>query len=119
MGKIKIRFSQKLFITEVSLLLVFVVFNIVVQYYRENDYKTEFLDSKLQEYNLQVEDKIAAGGIVSDSVMADFLAMHEKEGLRLTVIDAGGTVLYDNAADADEMESHADRKEIADLRQRA
>ena len=116
MGKIKLRFSQKLFITEVSLILVFVVFNIVLQYYRENDYKTEFLDSKLQEYNLQVEDKIAADGIVSDSVMADFLAMHEKEGLRLTVIDAGGTVLYDNAADADEMESHADRKEIAEAR---
>lgn len=44
----------------------------------------------------------------------DFIAGFNEKGKRITWVSADGTVLADTEADAEELENHADRKEIAD-----
>ena len=44
----------------------------------------------------------------------DFLDNFNEKGKRITLVSSDGTVLADTKADAEELENHADRKEIAD-----
>ena len=44
-------FSRKLFLSVISLFLVFAVCFIAYQYQREKEYKVELLDTQLQDYN--------------------------------------------------------------------
>ena len=44
----------------------------------------------------------------------DFINSFNEKGKRITWVSADGTVLADTKADAEELENHADRKEIAD-----
>ena len=44
----------------------------------------------------------------------DFINNFNEKGKRITWVSADGTVLADSKADAEELENHADRKEIAD-----
>ena len=44
----------------------------------------------------------------------DFIDNFNEEGKRITLVSSDGTVLADTKADAEELENHADRKEIAD-----
>lgn len=44
----------------------------------------------------------------------DFINNFNEKGKRMTWVSADGTVLADTKADAEELENHADRKEIAD-----
>ena len=44
----------------------------------------------------------------------DFINNFNEKGKRITLVSADGTVLADTSANAEELENHADRKEIAD-----
>ena len=44
----------------------------------------------------------------------DFINDFNEKGKRITLVSSDGTVLADTSANADELENHADRKEIAD-----
>ena len=44
----------------------------------------------------------------------DFIDNFNEKGKRITLVSSDGTVLADTKADAEELENHADRKEIAD-----
>ena len=44
----------------------------------------------------------------------DFIAGFNEKGKRITLVSSDGTVLADTSANAEELENHADRKEIAD-----
>ncbi len=44
----------------------------------------------------------------------DFINTFNEKGKRITLVSADGTVLTDTSANAEELENHADRKEIAD-----
>ena len=44
----------------------------------------------------------------------DFINNFNEKGKRITLVSSDGTVLADTSANADELENHADRKEIAD-----
>ena len=44
----------------------------------------------------------------------DFINNFNEKGKRITLVSSDGTVLADTKADAEELENHADRKEIAD-----
>lgn len=65
---------------------------------------------KIQEEQLDSELALAASAVEESGV--GFLERVENDALRLTLVDADGTVLYDTAADAESMTNHADREEI-------
>ena len=54
-------FSRKLFLSVISLFLVFAVCFIAYQYQREREYKVELLNTKLQDYNSRLFEQAIAG----------------------------------------------------------
>jgi len=88
------------------LLACFVTF----QYSREKHFKAERLDNQLQLFNLQLLDALAAG--IPPEV---FIDKHEEPfaGLRVTIIGAGGEVLFDTSADSLPQTNHFTRPEVA------
>ena len=51
-------FSRKLFLSVISLFLVFVTCFIAYQYQREKEYKVELLDTQLQDYNERLQQEL-------------------------------------------------------------
>ena len=52
-------FSRKLFLSVISLFLVFAICFIAYQYQREREYKIELLNTKLQDYNSRLYEQLA------------------------------------------------------------
>lgn len=102
----------------VSVLAVFAVFSlafIVFQQSREKHYKTDLLDTKLQDYNNRMAESLAYAGLVSGDIIDGYIKKHHIGGLRVTLTTPDGKVVYDNMRKKyGGMESHADRKEIID-----
>ena len=89
-------FSQKLFLSVVSLFLLSVVCFLVYQYRREKAYKIELLDLKLQDYNerIYLELHDLPDTLWSQQLMA-YKSQVGKE-LRITLISRSGQVLFDS-----------------------
>ncbi len=74
---------------------------------------TTFLHSyfnKEQADKLQIELELVADGV--NKLGTEYLDGVEDDTFRFTVVDAGGSVVYDTKADTGMMENHADREEI-------
>ena len=56
-------FSRKLFLSVISLFLVFAACFIAYQYQREKEYKVELLDTQLQDYNERLQQELCAGTV--------------------------------------------------------
>ena len=80
------------------------------QYLREKEYKSEFLNSQLQQYNRHLLEKIEEG-LAYD----DFLATHNKpfDESRISIIALSGAVVYDNTISPDSLDNHRSRPEVA------
>ncbi len=66
--------------------------------------------SGVQLKQLKTEAELAAQGVSMSGM--EYLNSLEAENYRITWIDADGTVLFDNAVNANEMENHLEREEI-------
>ena len=66
--------------------------------------------SGVQTKQLRNETELAAQGIAMSGL--DYLSHLDTRDYRVTWISSDGTVLYDNAANTDEMENHLEREEI-------
>lgn len=75
------------------------------QYHREKELRTELLDSQLQIINAQLEEALS-----NARTPHDFFDAHSDffEGLRITLIDLDGTVVYDSEEPPAEMSNHLD-----------
>ena len=80
------------------------------EYHREKELRTELLDSQLQIINAQLEEALS-----NARTPHDFFDAHSDffEGLRITLIDLDGTVVYDSEEPPAEMSNHLDRPEVA------
>lgn len=111
------RFSigRKIYVSVLSLFLIFAIAFIVFQQYRERQYKVETLTLRLQGCNDQLHDALMFN---HDSDMGDFLRKYLRKGsfrnLRVTVISVSGNVLYDSSTDFRTMANHAKRPEVAE-----
>ena len=89
-----------------AMLLCFVGY----QYIREKEYKSEFLNAQLQQYNRHLLATIEEG-----EPYEDYIATHDKpfEELRISIITLTGAVIYDNIIPLDSLDNHRGRPEVA------
>ena len=89
-----------------AMLLCFVGY----QYIREKEYKSEFLNAQLQQYNRHLLATVEEG-----EPYEDYIATHDKpfEELRISIITLTGAVIYDNVIPLDSLDNHRDRPEVA------
>lgn len=113
-GRFRISFHHKVLFSLLalcwSLVLVFSIF----QYRREKTFRSELMDKELQMYNERIIDGMA-GGMTVDSVAG--ITGAPLSGLRLTLIDRSGNVVYDNNDMTPFPETnHNNRPEVIDAR---
>ena len=80
------------------------------QYLREKEYKSEFLNAQLQQYNRHLLDTVEEG-----LPYEDYISTYDKpfEELRISIIALSGTVVYDNTLSLDSLDNHRNRPEVA------
>lgn len=108
-------FSRRLFLSVISLFLVFAASFLTYQYQREKEYKVELLDTKLQDYNERLFAELDGLDETQwNGVLQRYTDKYSTQGLRISVIDIQGSVLYDNSpkADAPQMGNHIGRPEV-------
>ncbi len=110
----KLSIGTKLYLSVLSLFLLFAVAFMVFQQYREKQYKIDTLNLKLQDFNNQLHESMpAGGGRVLTDWLDRYLNMRHIREIRVTVINRDGVVVYDNVnRDVRKMGNHARRPEV-------
>ena len=105
-------FSRKLFLSVISLFLVFAGCFLAYQYQREKEYKVDLLDIQLQDYNERLHQELAR---IPDSLwnttLERYLQKYIKQDLRITVVNVQGDVLYDSYENQ-KLGNHINRPEV-------
>lgn len=116
MTKFNIRlltFSRKLFLSVITLFVAFAACFMLFQYQREKSYKTELLNTQLQNYNEQLYSYMADAGSLDS--LKHYIMTHMIPNLRVTIITPEGKVVFDSTDKAlDEFQNHSSRKEVQD-----
>ena len=107
-------FSRKLFLSVISLFIVFAACFIAYQYQREKEYKIELLDVQLQGYNDRLYQEL---GKIPDnlwtSMLDDYVSKSVDKELRVTIIDLEGNVLFDSYHTPNlHLDNHIKRPEV-------
>ena len=108
-------FSRKLFLSVISLFLVFAVCFIAYQYQREKEYKVELLDTQLQDYNERLQQELrSTPDSLWTSVLNQYIVKGSNKDLRVTIVNLHGDVLYDsyNETSQEVFKNHINRQEI-------
>lgn len=106
-------FSRKLFLSVISLFLVFAACFMAYQYQREKEYKIELLNTQLQDYNNRLYDKLQQNPANISSLLNKHIQENALKDLRVTVIGLKGDVLYDSyRAQYEQLNNHIGRPEI-------
>ena len=79
-----------------AIFLVFAVALIMFQQNREKQFKIEALNIRLQGYNDHMAESLDTMEHTSFGIMKKYVAMHNMPGLRVTIINTKGDVIYDN-----------------------
>ncbi|MEY8684896.1 sensor histidine kinase [Bacteroides sp. AN502(2024)] len=105
-------FSRKLFLSVISLFLVFAICFIAYQYQREREYKIELLNTKLQDYNSRFYEQLDEQPIDREKING-YVNNHILKDLRVTLIDLEGNVVYDSYPKHNrQIENHQNRPEV-------
>ena len=109
-SEIKISFHKQLFLQLIIFSWTIVLCFIGFQYQREKEYKSEFLNAQLQQYNRHLLDTVEDG-----LPYEDYIANHDKpfDELRISIIALSGAVVYDNTISLDSLDNHRGRPEVA------
>lgn len=109
-SEIRISFHKRLFLMLIAFSWTIVFCFIGYQYLREKEYKSEFLNTQLQQYNRHLLETVKEG-----VPYEEYIATHEKpfEELRISIITPSGSVIYDNTLSIDLLDNHRNRPEIA------
>ena len=108
---IKTSFHKQLFLQLIAFSWAIVLCFIGFQYAREKEYKSEFLNAQLQQYNRHLLTTVEEG-----EPFEDYIATHDKpfDELRISIITLSGAVVYDNTISLDSLDNHRGRPEVAD-----
>lgn len=107
-------FSRKLFLSVISLFLVFAACFIAYQYQREKEYKIQLLDLQLQTYNEQLNQELEETPESQHTELLRKHATHHAGGtLRITLLDLQGNVLFDSQqTERSRWSNHLQRPEV-------
>ncbi|WP_321330961.1 ATP-binding protein [uncultured Bacteroides sp.] len=107
-------FNRKLFLSVISLFLVFTACFLTYQYQREKEYKIELLHSKLQDYNDRLYEELHnSKEEAMEETLDSYISRYVLKDLRVTVIKHDGTVIYDSyEKNKNKIKNHIGRKEI-------
>ena len=101
---------KRLFLQLIAFSWAMVLCFVGYQYIREKEYKTEFLNAQLQQYNRHLLATVEEG-----EPYEEYIATHDKpfEELRISIITLTGAVVYDNIIPLDSLDNHRGRPEVA------
>ena len=99
----KISYHKRLFLQLIVFSWAMVLCFIGFQYIREKEYKLEFLNAQLQQYNKHLLTTVEEGG-----EFEDYIDTHDKpfDELRISIITLSGAVVYDNTISLDSLDNH-------------
>ena len=102
---------KRLFLQLIAFSWAMVLCFVGFQYIREKEYKSEFLNAQLQQYNRHLLATVEEG-----EPYEEYIATHDKpfEELRISIITLTGAVIYDNIIPLDSLDNHRGRPEVAD-----
>ena len=110
----RISVGTKLYLSVLSVFLVFAVAFIVFQQTREKQYKVDTLNLKLQDYNSRMEEYLRLFPDYSEKALDAYVKSHNMPHLRVTLITPDGKVKYDsNLKKYTNVANHASRPEVA------
>lgn len=105
-------FSQKLFLSVISLFLAFAGCFLAYQYQREKEYKVDLLDIQLQDYNERLHQELShTPDSLWNEVIEQYLQKYITQDLRVTVVNAHGDVLFDSY-ESQKLSNHLGRPEV-------
>ena len=106
-----ISYHKRLFLQLIAFSWAMVLCFIGFQYIREKEYKSEFLNAQLQQYNRHLLSAVEDG-----EPFEEYITTHDKpfDQLRISIITLSGAVVYDNTISLDSLDNHKNRPEIAD-----
>ena len=106
---IKRSYHKRLFVQLIAFSWAMVLCFIGFQYVREQEYKSEFLNAQLQQYNQHLLMAVEAG-----EPFEEYIATHNKpfDELRISIITLSGAVVYDNTISLDSLDNHRGRPEV-------
>ncbi len=93
----RISVGTKLYLSVLSVFLVFAVGFIVFQQTREKQYKVDTLNLKLQDYNTRMEEYLHLFPDYSEQALDAYVKSHNMPHLRVTLISPSGHVMYDSS----------------------
>ncbi len=107
----KTSYHKRLFLQLILFSWAMVLCFVGFQYIREKEYKSEFLNAQLQQYNSHLLTTVEDG-----EPFEEYIATHDKpfDELRISIITLSGAVVYDNTISLDSLDNHRGRPEIAD-----
>ena len=106
-------FQRNLLLSIGGVFLLFAVCFSFYQYQREKEYKIDILHSRLQMYNYEMVQTIGEDSLTNSRLFRDYVARHQVEGLRVSVIDQKGRVILDSYdTNVDSLGNHLQRTEI-------
>lgn len=105
-------FSRRLFLSVISLFLVFAGCFLAYQYQREKEYKIDLLDIQLQDYNERLHQTLShTPDSLWKETLEQYLQKYVEEDLRITLVNLHGEVLFDSY-DNLQLNNHKDRPEV-------
>lgn len=108
----RVRFDQRLFGYFFSIFLIFSIVVTYFQYEREKQFRIEKLETTLSDYNKVVVQYIYNHGTDYEG-LESLVALFPNEGVRVTVMNSIGDVLFDSFVDKNtKLENHFYRPEI-------
>ena len=105
--------GNKLYLSVLSVFVLFAAAFIIFQQSREKQYKIDSLNIRLQDYNTRMEEQLHNMHTVDEHALDTYVREHAMPELRVTLIDARGRVFYDNRLkDYTQLPNHISRPEV-------
>ena len=103
-------YHKRLFLQLIAFSWAMVLCFVGYQYIREKEYKSEFLNAQLQQYNRHLLATVEEG-----EPYEEYIATHDRpfDELRISIITLTGAVVYDNTISLDSLDNHRGRPEVA------
>ena len=107
----ELSYNNKLFLVVLLFIWGIIASILVFQYYREKQYKTESLNAQHQIHNQYLINAIESGEDYKKHTAENIAPF---DSIRITIISLDGSVVYDSKLNANSLDNHIKRQEIAD-----